>query len=114
MSKMPSNNKTSIRSKQNKKPCQQPSTLVKSTTLSKFDPPQLNSINNLSSPTLIVPSESLNVRNINNIAVLIDGENAEASYISEVIAEAGRFGRVTVKRVYGDWSRPIMKSWKPQ
>ena len=48
------------------------------------------------------------------IAVLIDGDNAEASLISEFIAEAGRFGRVTVKRIYADWTSPQMSSWKDQ
>lgn len=48
------------------------------------------------------------------IAVLIDGDNAEASLISEFIAEAGRFGRVTVKRIYADWTSSQMSSWKDQ
>ena len=46
------------------------------------------------------------------IAILIDGENAESSLIADFIAEAGRFGKVTVKRIYADWTTPEMKSWK--
>ena len=34
------------------------------------------------------------------IAVLIDGDNAESSLVGEFIAETGRFGKVTVKRIY--------------
>ena len=50
----------------------------------------------------------------NKIAVLIDGDNAESSLVEQFIEEAGRFGQVTVKRVYGDWTLPEMKSWKEQ
>jgi len=46
--------------------------------------------------------------------VLIDGDNAESSLVEQFIEEAGRFGQVTVKRVYGDWTLPEMKSWKEQ
>ena len=34
------------------------------------------------------------------IAVLIDGDNAESSLVGEFVAETGRFGKVTVKRIY--------------
>jgi hypothetical protein len=42
------------------------------------------------------------------IAMLIDGDNAQTSFISEYIEEASRFGKVTVKRIYGDWTNPRM------
>ena len=53
---------------------------------------------------------------VNNqkIAVLVDGDNAESSLIEQYLAEAGRFGRVTVKRIYADWTDNNMKSWKEQ
>lgn len=50
----------------------------------------------------------------NKIAILIDGDNAESALIEQYIAEAGRFGRVTVKRIYADWTDNRMKSWKEQ
>ena len=46
------------------------------------------------------------------IAVLVDGDNAESSLVGEYVAEAGRYGKVTVKRIYADWTSPQMKSWK--
>jgi hypothetical protein len=46
------------------------------------------------------------------IAILIDGDNAESKLIEQFIAEAGRFGRVTVKRIYCDWTDNRMNSWK--
>lgn len=48
------------------------------------------------------------------IAILIDGDNAESGLIEQYISEAGRFGRVTVKRIYADWTDNRMKSWKDQ
>lgn len=50
----------------------------------------------------------------NKIAILIDGDNAESALIDQYVAEAGRFGRVTVKRIYADWTDNHMKSWKEQ
>lgn len=50
----------------------------------------------------------------NKIAILIDGDNAEYNLVEQCISEAGRFGRVTVKRIYGDWTDSHMKSWKEQ
>lgn len=50
----------------------------------------------------------------NKIAILIDGDNAESSLIEQYVSEAGRFGRVTVKRIYADWTDSRMKSWKEQ
>ena len=45
-------------------------------------------------------------------AVLIDGDNAQAKLLSQVLAEVSKFGLITVKRIYGDWTTSAMKSWK--
>jgi len=46
------------------------------------------------------------------IAVLIDGDNAEANIIEQILNEAARFGKVTVKRIYADFTTPQMNAWK--
>lgn len=46
------------------------------------------------------------------IAILIDGDNAQASLIEQTLVEAGKFGNATIRRVYGDWTTPNMNSWK--
>ncbi|MDO8567856.1 MAG: NYN domain-containing protein [Dehalococcoidales bacterium] len=46
------------------------------------------------------------------IAMLIDGDNAQPSLFGEMIAEAGKYGQVTIRRIYGDWTTTNMKSWK--
>ena len=49
---------------------------------------------------------------MNKIAILIDGDNAQASLIEKVLAETGKYGTVTFRRIYGDWTKPNMQSWK--
>ena len=46
------------------------------------------------------------------LAVLIDGDNAQASLVNKILSEASKYGTVTVKRNYGDWTTPNMGSWK--
>ena len=45
-------------------------------------------------------------------AVLIDGDNAQASLLPRVLAEVSKVGFITVKRIYGDWTSINMNSWK--
>ncbi|MEI6140944.1 MAG: NYN domain-containing protein [Mariniphaga sp.] len=47
-------------------------------------------------------------------AILIDGDNAEPNLLEQFINEAGRYGKVTVRRIYGDWTDPHMKNWKEE
>ncbi len=47
------------------------------------------------------------------IALLIDGDNAQAALIKEIIAEVSKYGKATIRRIYGDWTSPGMNSWKP-
>lgn len=46
------------------------------------------------------------------LALLIDGDNAQASLLGEILAEANKYGVLTIRRVYGDWTAPQLKSWK--
>jgi hypothetical protein len=47
-----------------------------------------------------------------NIAVLIDGDNAQAKLIKEFLEEVSKYGKATIRRIYGDWTTPLMNSWK--
>ena len=47
-----------------------------------------------------------------NIALMIDGDNAQPSLIAGVLAEAAKHGTITVRRIYGDWTTPQMSGWK--
>ena len=46
------------------------------------------------------------------IALLIDGDNAQATLISNILAEAGKYGTLTIRRIYGDWTKSGMQGWK--
>ena len=46
------------------------------------------------------------------IALLVDGDNAEPSKFAQILAEAAKHGRLTVRRIYGDWTTPQMSRWK--
>jgi len=46
------------------------------------------------------------------IAMLIDGDNAQPSLIQQMLAEAGKYGLVTIRRIYGDWTAANMSGWK--
>ncbi|MEP6594287.1 MAG: NYN domain-containing protein [Ginsengibacter sp.] len=46
------------------------------------------------------------------IALLVDGDNAQSKLLNLVLEEASKYGKVTVRRVYGDWTTPHMNSWK--
>src|SRR5688500_17402944 len=45
-------------------------------------------------------------------AVLIDGDNAQPSSLKHVLLEVKKYGRITIKRIYGDWTTPNMSGWK--
>ena len=46
------------------------------------------------------------------IAVLIDAENISNKYTEIIMNEANVLGNVICKRIYGDWTRQNMGSWK--
>jgi uncharacterized protein (TIGR00288 family) len=47
-----------------------------------------------------------------NIAVLIDGDNAQAKFMKEMLEEVSKYGKATIRRIYGDWTSSNMNSWK--
>jgi len=49
---------------------------------------------------------------IRKLAVLIDADNAQPSVIENLLAEIAKYGTANVKRIYGDWTSPQLKSWK--
>lgn len=45
-------------------------------------------------------------------AVLIDADNVSAQALEGLLAEVANYGTAMVKRIYGDWTLPNLKSWK--
>ncbi len=46
------------------------------------------------------------------LAVLIDGDNIPSAYIKEMMEEIAKYGNPTIKRIYGDWTKPNLSKWK--
>ena len=49
---------------------------------------------------------------LNRIAILVDGDNAQARLLKAILEEVSKYGKVTIRRIYGDWTTPHMTSWK--
>jgi uncharacterized LabA/DUF88 family protein len=46
------------------------------------------------------------------LAILIDGDNIPSSYIKVMMEEVTKYGSPTIKRIYGDWTKPNLTKWK--
>ena len=47
-----------------------------------------------------------------NLAVLIDGDNIPSRYVKEMLEEIAKYGNPSIKRIYGDWTKPGLAKWK--
>ncbi len=53
-----------------------------------------------------------NARQQIHLAVLIDADNAPAAIVEGLFEEIAKYGVASVKRIYGDWTKPNLGSWK--
>ncbi|MDI9503367.1 MAG: NYN domain-containing protein [Bacillota bacterium] len=49
-----------------------------------------------------------------HLALLIDAENISPDYISIIYDEANKYGTLSYKRIYGDWSSTALNKWRNQ
>lgn len=47
-------------------------------------------------------------------ALLIDADNVSAKYIKPILTELSKYGVITYKRIYGDWTSTHNSSWKEE
>lgn len=52
-------------------------------------------------------------RNDLKLAVLIDADNIPYANIKGMLDEIAKLGTPTIKRIYGDWTKPTVSGWKP-
>jgi len=52
--------------------------------------------------------------NLDKIAVLIDADNAQLSKLKAILDEISKYGRIIVKKAYGDWKSPLLKNWEAE
>lgn len=50
--------------------------------------------------------------NNRTMALLIDGDNAEASLLPQILSAVEERGNAIIRRIYGDWTEPELKGWK--
>ena len=46
------------------------------------------------------------------LALLIDADNVSSKYIKPIMDELSKYGTVTYKRIYGDWTSTLHSKWK--
>src|SRR5690606_41058002 len=46
------------------------------------------------------------------LAVLIDADNVPSTKITGMLEEISKNGTPTIKRIYGDWTKPHLSGWK--
>ncbi|MBQ6074791.1 MAG: NYN domain-containing protein [Lachnospiraceae bacterium] len=52
------------------------------------------------------------MKEFESVALLIDADNAQASKIESVLKDVSAYGRIVIKRAYGNWSKPHLSSWE--
>jgi uncharacterized protein (TIGR00288 family) len=56
--------------------------------------------------------EGINAMADKTFAVLIDSDNISSKYISGILDEMTKYGVITYKRIYGDWTSTQTSKWK--
>ena len=52
--------------------------------------------------------------NLSGIAVLIDADNTQFSKLKAILDEISKYGRIIVKKAYGNWKSPELKKWEDE
>lgn len=52
------------------------------------------------------------LRDKEKIALFIDADNAPAAKIDIILSELARYGVVNIRKAYGNWKSPCIKSWE--
>ena len=52
--------------------------------------------------------------NLNGIAVLIDADNAQLTRLKAILDEISKYGRIIVKKAFGDWKSPELRKWEDE
>jgi uncharacterized LabA/DUF88 family protein len=52
--------------------------------------------------------------NLQRMVVLIDADNTQLSKIEAVMREISTYGRIIVKRAYGNWKKDVLKNWEDE
>ncbi|MBR3690938.1 MAG: NYN domain-containing protein [Eggerthellaceae bacterium] len=56
--------------------------------------------------------QSVGITPDKRFALLIDADNVSAKYIKPILTELSKYGTITYKRIYGDWTLSLHAKWK--
>jgi hypothetical protein len=59
-----------------------------------------------------VPDIDRNEDSARRLAMLIDADNTSPRHLPEMVEELARYGAITVRRAYGDWTTSQLSGWK--
>ena len=48
------------------------------------------------------------------IAMLVDAENISHKNLESIVEKMYKYGKITIRRIYGDWAAPQMENWKQE
>ena len=54
------------------------------------------------------------MESLQRIAVLIDSDNTQIGKLENVMREISTYGRIVVKRAYGNWKKDNLKNWEDE
>lgn len=54
------------------------------------------------------------MENLQRIAVLIDADNTQLFKLEAMLHEVSTYGRIVVKKAYGNWKKPTLKNWEKE
>lgn len=52
--------------------------------------------------------------NLQKMVVLIDADNTQLAKLEAVLREISTYGRIVVKRAYGNWKKEVLKNWEDE
>lgn len=58
------------------------------------------------------PKQNVAPSSDKRFALLIDADNVSAKYIKPILTELSKYGTITYKRIYGDWTLSLHAKWK--
>ena len=54
------------------------------------------------------------IKEFEHVALLIDADNAQAAKTESILKDVSTYGRIVIKRAYGNWAKPNLAPWEKE
>ncbi len=54
------------------------------------------------------------IKEFEHVALLIDADNAQAAKTESILKDVSTYGRIVIKRAYGNWAKPNLQPWEKE